>query len=108
MRLTSRDFPRDFLVTPPGLQGRLLRGRRVAASMERVFRLTADLACVGEEHELPEGVLVLEPRLVGRDEFGADWVFLASFNGGMTWREYATVLEDASEWFELLAPRERP
>lgn len=76
--------------------------------MERVFRLTADLACVGEEDELPEGVLVLEPRLVGRDELGADWVFLASRDGGKTWREYATVLEDTSEWFELLAPRERP
>lgn len=74
--------------------------------MERVFRLTANLACAGEE-ELPEGVLVLEPRLVGQDELGADWVFLASHDGGKSWREYATVLEEnPSEWFELLAPSE--
>lgn len=65
--------------------------------MERVFRLRADLACFWEEDELPEGILVLEPRLAGRDELGADWVFLASRDGGMTWREYATVLEDAAE-----------
>jgi hypothetical protein len=72
--------------------------------MERVFRLTADLACVGEEAELPEGVLVLEPRLVRQDDLGADWVFLASSDGGRTWREYATVLDDVSGWFELLRP----
>lgn len=33
------------------------------------------MACVDEENVLPEGTLVLEPRLVGRDEIGADWIF---------------------------------
>lgn len=74
--------------------------------MERVFRLTADLACVGQEDELPEGTLMLEPRLARQDEIGADWVFLASRDLGRTWREYATVLEDTSDWFELLSPAE--
>lgn len=69
--------------------------------MERVFRLRADLACFGEEHDLPEGVLVLEPRLVARDAMGDDWVFLASQDRGMTWREYSTVI-DPADWFELV------
>jgi hypothetical protein len=71
--------------------------------MERVFRLTADLACFGEAEALPGGSLVLEPRQVARDALGADYVFLASVDGGRTWREFATVFDgDARDWFQPL------
>lgn len=76
--------------------------------MERLFRLTADLACVGCEEDLPAGTLAVEPRLIRRDEIGADWVFLGSRDLGRTWREYATVVENAWDWFELLAPTRCP
>lgn len=47
----------------------------------------------------------MEPRCVGEDENGDhDWVFLASRDGGRTWREYQTVMEDSSGWFELVEP----
>lgn len=74
--------------------------------MERVFRLTAELACLGDE-DLPEGPLVIEPRCIGQDEIGADLVFLANCDEGRTWREYQTVLEDASDWFEVVEPSSR-
>ncbi len=41
--------------------------------MERVFRLTADLACIDERDTLPAGSLVLEPRQVGSDSIGTDY-----------------------------------
>ena len=47
--------------------------------MERVFRLTCDLACMWEENDLPAGTLVMEPRCVAREPDGeGEWVFLAS------------------------------
>lgn len=49
--------------------------------MERVFRLTSDLACMWEQEDLPEGTLVLEPRCVGYDGHVGDWIFLASLDG---------------------------
>ena len=56
--------------------------------MERVFRLKMNLACIGENADLPEGALVMEPRLVACDDSGdSDWVFLGSLDGGETWRE---------------------
>lgn len=76
--------------------------------MERLFRLTAALACVGEQHDLPEGTLVIEPRSVARDSSGGDFVFLASPDGGQTWREYVTVIESFDDWFELVAPGQAP
>jgi hypothetical protein len=45
------------------------RARSGSGEMERVFRLTAELACMDEE-VLPDGTLILEPRQVGQDEFG--------------------------------------
>lgn len=62
--------------------------------MRRIFCLTADLASMGEDDDLPEGPLVVELRCTGQDEIGADWVFLASRDGGQRWREYHTVIED--------------
>jgi hypothetical protein len=72
--------------------------------MERVFRLIADLACVDEPDTLPAGCLILEPRKVASDVHGTDYAFLASLDGGQTWREFATVVDSAPEWFEPLAP----
>ena len=40
--------------------------------MERVFRLTADLACIGEADTLPAGALVLEPRKVADDTWAGE------------------------------------
>jgi len=70
--------------------------------MERVFRVTADLACLWEDEILPEGTLALEPVCTGSGELGSDWVFLASRDGGATWREYRTVMSNPSDWFELV------
>jgi hypothetical protein len=72
--------------------------------MERVFRLTADLACMWEEELLPMGALVLEPRRSGGGEGGTDLVFLASVDGAKTWREFRTVVENFEDWFEPVNP----
>jgi hypothetical protein len=72
--------------------------------MERVFRLTAALACLGETDTLPVGSLVLEPRQTGSDAHGIDYVFLASIDGGKSWREFSTVVDTAEDWFEPLSP----
>jgi len=76
--------------------------------MERLFRVTADLACIWEDEILPEGTLALEPWCTGSGDFGSEWVFLASRDGGRSWREYHTVLDNPGDWFELVTEPPAP
>jgi hypothetical protein len=69
--------------------------------MERVYRLTTELACLDEPDALPTGALVLEPRRVG-----GVFVFLASVDGGRHWRQYVTLIDCTADWFELVSPAE--
>ncbi len=67
--------------------------------MERVFRVRLPLACLHEKDVLPEGTLAMEPRRV----MGVV-IFLGSNDGGETWREFSTIIEDPlSDWFEPVA-----
>ncbi len=64
--------------------------------MERVFRLKAPLACLHEADDLPKGTLAMEPRRV----MGIV-IFLGSNDGGQSWKEYSTIIEDELwDWFE--------
>ena len=67
--------------------------------MEWVYRLTGTLACL-PANDLPESALVTEPHCVAADTYGRDYVFLASTDGGKSWQEYGTVIEDPDDWFE--------
>ncbi|MDX2165761.1 MAG: hypothetical protein SF182_01810 [Deltaproteobacteria bacterium] len=52
--------------------------------MERRFRLTASLACLGERDDLPAGALVIEPRQVRADAVGDILVFLEPSSAAST------------------------
>ena len=67
--------------------------------MERVFKLKLPLACLHEKDDLPAGTLAMEPRRV----IGTV-IFLGSVDGGQSWKEYATIIDDElSDWFEPVA-----
>ena len=69
--------------------------------MERLFRLRLALTCLHEKDDLPEGTLAMEPRRV----MGVV-IFLGSNDGGQTWKEYSTIIEDElSGWFEPVEQR---
>jgi hypothetical protein len=48
---------------------------------------------------------MVEPRQIAADAIGTDFVFLASADGE-TWWEFATVVDGAEEWFELVVADE--
>ena len=105
---TTVSLPGGVIDRPPiaGLRSGRLRCSK-ALAMERVFRLTCDLACMWEENDLPAGTLVMEPRCVACEPDGeGEWMFLASVDEGRTWREYRTVIEDVDEWFEPVRKKE--
>ena len=64
-----------------------------------MLRLTQDLYVLwerdpttGDDLMLPVGTPILDPVRAGESELlGAEWRFEASTEGGMTWREFATM-----------------